>query len=90
MITSDRDEKIRISFYKNSYNIQSYLLGHKEFVTQFELIDDKSLVSVSGVSWIEICSGSLKVLILEFFIFCTVGFKGNSMGFGEFKGETTT
>lgn len=50
LITSDRDEKIRVSFYKNSYNIQSYLLGHGEFVTQIELIDDKNLVSVSGDS----------------------------------------
>jgi tRNA (guanine-N(7)-)-methyltransferase subunit TRM82 len=49
LITSDRDEKIRISFYPNAYNVQSYLLGHKEFVTQIHLIDDRNLVSVSGV-----------------------------------------
>jgi tRNA (guanine-N(7)-)-methyltransferase subunit TRM82 len=49
LITSDRDEKIRISFYQNANNVQSYLLGHKEFVTQIHLIDDRNLVSVSGV-----------------------------------------
>ena len=30
IITSDRDEKIRISCFPNSHNINSYLLGHKE------------------------------------------------------------
>ena len=30
IITSDRDEKIRISCFPNSFNINSYLLGHKE------------------------------------------------------------
>ena len=50
LITSDRDEKIRISYWPNSYNIHSYLLSHKEFVTQIELIDDNNLISCSGDS----------------------------------------
>ena len=36
LITSDRDEKIRISCFPNCYNIDSYLLGHKEFVSKIE------------------------------------------------------
>lgn len=48
LITSDRDEKIRISHWMNSYNIKSYLLGHKEFVTKIELINDQRLLSCSG------------------------------------------
>jgi WD40 repeat protein len=48
LITSDRDEKIRISHWMNSYNIKSFLLGHKEFVTQVELVDGKRLLSCSG------------------------------------------
>lgn len=51
MITSDRDEKIRSSRFPNSYNIDAYLLGHKEFVIQIGLIDASDrLVSASGDS----------------------------------------
>lgn len=47
VITCDRDEKIRISHYPNAYNIQSYCLGHKEFVTNIEVCG-KLLISASG------------------------------------------
>jgi len=50
LITSDRDEKIRISYFTNSYNIKSYLMGHKEFVTQIELVGSAKLISASGDS----------------------------------------
>lgn len=51
LLTADRDEKVRISSFKNSYNIKSFLLGHKEFVSQIELIDeDRKIVSASGDS----------------------------------------
>ncbi|XP_055071655.2 tRNA (guanine-N(7)-)-methyltransferase non-catalytic subunit wdr4 isoform X1 [Misgurnus anguillicaudatus] len=33
IITADRDEKIRISFRLQPYNIQAFCLGHKEFVS---------------------------------------------------------
>ncbi|KAJ1958814.1 hypothetical protein GGI12_004647, partial [Dipsacomyces acuminosporus] len=33
VLTCDRDEKLRVSKYPNSYNIQSFCLGHTEFVT---------------------------------------------------------
>ncbi|XP_012260961.2 tRNA (guanine-N(7)-)-methyltransferase non-catalytic subunit wdr4 [Athalia rosae] len=50
IITTDRDEKIRVSMYPNCYNILSYCLGHEKFVTNVkELPHDKSiLVSSSG------------------------------------------
>lgn len=47
IITCDRDEKIRVSHYPNAYNIQSYCLGHKEFVVNIHL-DGKLLISASG------------------------------------------
>ena len=37
LVTSDRDEKIRISYFTNSYNIKSYLMGHREYLS-FNLI----------------------------------------------------
>ncbi|KAK7080608.1 hypothetical protein SK128_026138 [Halocaridina rubra] len=50
IITSDRDEKIRVSHYPNSYNIESFCLGHREFVTQVDLLPGKEplLLSCSG------------------------------------------
>ncbi|XP_036401784.1 tRNA (guanine-N(7)-)-methyltransferase non-catalytic subunit wdr4 [Megalops cyprinoides] len=33
VITADRDEKIRVSFLRSPYNIQSFCLGHQEFVS---------------------------------------------------------
>lgn len=47
VITCDRDEKIRVSHFPNAYNIQSYCLGHREFVTNVEVCGDL-LISASG------------------------------------------
>ncbi|XP_059198284.1 tRNA (guanine-N(7)-)-methyltransferase non-catalytic subunit wdr4 [Centropristis striata] len=33
MITADRDEKIRVSHLRSPYNIQSFCLGHQQFVS---------------------------------------------------------
>lgn len=56
IITCDRDEKIRVSSYPNTYNIQSYCLGHKEFVNHLELLphNSKYLMSSSGDGTIKI------------------------------------
>ncbi|CAL7946395.1 unnamed protein product [Xylocopa violacea] len=50
IITTDRDEKIRVSMFPNSYNIVYYCLGHRKFVTNIlELPHDKSvLISCGG------------------------------------------
>lgn len=56
IITSDRDEKIKVSCYPNTYNIQSYCLGHKEFVKSIEILphNEKYLSSTSGDGHIKI------------------------------------
>ncbi|XP_076262936.1 tRNA (guanine-N(7)-)-methyltransferase non-catalytic subunit wuho [Rhynchophorus ferrugineus] len=48
IITCDRDEKIRVSCYPNSYNIISFCLGHKEFVSKLHLLKNNILLSASG------------------------------------------
>lgn len=56
VISCDRDEKIRISCYPNTYNIQTYCLGHKEFVNHIEFLphNEKYLTSTSGDGTIKI------------------------------------
>lgn len=56
IISSDRDEKIIVSCYPNTYNIQTYCLGHKEFVNHIELLphNDKYLTSTSGDGTVKI------------------------------------
>ncbi|XP_050343455.1 tRNA (guanine-N(7)-)-methyltransferase non-catalytic subunit wdr4 [Nymphalis io] len=50
IITSDRDEKIRVSCYPNAYNIQTFCLGHNEFVKHIEILPhaNEYLTSASG------------------------------------------
>jgi tRNA (guanine-N(7)-)-methyltransferase subunit TRM82 len=48
LVTCDRDEKIRVSHFPNCYNIQSYCLGHTEFVSSLVLVDIDLLLSGSG------------------------------------------
>ncbi|XP_022120535.2 tRNA (guanine-N(7)-)-methyltransferase non-catalytic subunit wuho [Pieris rapae] len=50
LISADRDEKIRVSCYPNTYNIQTYCLGHKEYVNHIEFLphNNKYLLSASG------------------------------------------
>lgn len=48
VITCDRDEKIRVSYFPNSYNIVCYCLGHEEFVLNLELYNSDVLISASG------------------------------------------
>ncbi|KAJ1502057.1 WD repeat-containing protein 4 [Coelomomyces lativittatus] len=50
VITGDRDEKIRVSHYPYGYHIETYCLGHTQFVSQVQL-DPKcptQLISAGG------------------------------------------
>lgn len=44
VVTCDRDEKIRVSCYPNSYNVYSYCLKHTEYVASIIYIKDQDLL----------------------------------------------
>ncbi|CAF3679410.1 unnamed protein product [Rotaria socialis] len=48
ILTTDRDEKIRLTHYPNAYNIEGFCLGHSEFVSHVKLIDQNHILSASG------------------------------------------
>ncbi|KAE8739361.1 hypothetical protein FOCC_FOCC015132 [Frankliniella occidentalis] len=56
ILTCDRDEKIRVSHFPNAYNIISYCLGHKEFVSSISLLPHNPtlLLSSSGDGTIQL------------------------------------
>ncbi|KAJ2793403.1 hypothetical protein H4R20_006549 [Coemansia guatemalensis] len=64
VLTCDRDEKLRISKYPNSYNIEAFGLGHKEFVTSVATMQAEPSIAATGsgdgtVRLWEITSGRL-------------------------------
>lgn len=54
ILTCDRDEKIRVTNYPSVYNIQTFLLGHTEFVNTCTFINNNQVVSGSGDSTIKL------------------------------------
>ncbi|KAI9248000.1 WD40-repeat-containing domain protein [Phascolomyces articulosus] len=50
IVTSDRDEHIRVSRYPNGYNIETFCLGHKDVVTYIQLLpwNEGLLISAGG------------------------------------------
>jgi len=51
IVTSDRDEKIKVSYYPHSYDIISYCMGHRSFISCLTLIEserDDELFAISG------------------------------------------
>jgi len=48
LITSDRDEKIRVSRYPQTFDIHAFCLAHREYVTRILICGQNLLVSGSG------------------------------------------
>ncbi|KAI8033999.1 tRNA (guanine-N(7)-)-methyltransferase non-catalytic subunit wuho [Drosophila gunungcola] len=48
IITCDRDDKIRVTNYPATFDIHSYCLGHREFVSGLALLTDQHIASASG------------------------------------------
>nr|CAD2156615.1 unnamed protein product [Meloidogyne enterolobii] len=50
VLTADRDEKIRISRFPQTYVIEGFYFGHTSFVKSIAFIDDNKLISGGGDS----------------------------------------
>ncbi|EDV47358.1 tRNA (guanine-N(7)-)-methyltransferase non-catalytic subunit wuho [Drosophila erecta] len=48
IITCDRDDKIRVTNYPATFDIHSYCLGHREFVSGLALLTEQHIASASG------------------------------------------
>ncbi|KAL2312510.1 tRNA (guanine-N(7)-)-methyltransferase non-catalytic subunit trm82 [Schizosaccharomyces pombe] len=48
IITSDKDEHIRISRFPNAFVIEGFCLGHEDFVSRMSLYDNRTLISGGG------------------------------------------
>ncbi|XP_045600347.1 tRNA (guanine-N(7)-)-methyltransferase non-catalytic subunit WDR4 [Procambarus clarkii] len=76
IITCDRDEKIRVSHYPNSYNIEAFCLGHREFVTQVDLLPKNNQLILS-------CSGDGTLRLWNYL-------KGECLACSDTREQTTT
>lgn len=69
IITCDRDEKIRITNYPESYLIECYCLGHEEYVAAVEFLptaSDETLISISGDQTLKLWQYQSGVELLNF------------------------
>ncbi len=48
ILTADRDEKIRVSYFPETFRIRGYLLGHTAFVSSFDVYNEETCVSCGG------------------------------------------
>ncbi|ODV89865.1 hypothetical protein CANCADRAFT_96682 [Tortispora caseinolytica NRRL Y-17796] len=54
ILSGDRDEHIRVSRYPDAYNIESYCLGSRDFVSALALTSDGNIVSGGGESLLRV------------------------------------
>ncbi|XP_037091104.1 tRNA (guanine-N(7)-)-methyltransferase non-catalytic subunit wuho-like [Pollicipes pollicipes] len=68
LVTCDRDEKIRLTCYPNTWTIDAYCLGHSEFVAALCLTSSGLLVSGGGVmmTLFEVMAGLYEVVMRLF------------------------
>ncbi|WBW75196.1 tRNA (guanine-N7-)-methyltransferase WD repeat subunit Trm82 [Schizosaccharomyces osmophilus] len=48
IVTSDRDEHIRISRFPSAYIIDGFCMGHEDFISRISLYDNSTLISGGG------------------------------------------
>lgn len=84
IFTCDRDEKVRISSFPNAYNIEGYLLAHKEFVIQIDQLDENKLISASGDSTIILWDFVQKKPLQEFNLQSLIKEESEKRGINKF------
>lgn len=60
IISADRDEKIRISNYPETFDIERFCFGHKSFLKRIIVLNDKKFVSIDQKN--EVCLWNLEKL----------------------------
>lgn len=67
IITSDRDEKIKISQYPDCHEIEAFCLGHTEFVSSINILphDENVLLSISGDGKIKLWNYKIGTLLKD-------------------------
>ena len=58
ILTSDRDEKVRISSYPDAFNVEGYLLGHTAYISSMDVIPSND--------WCVTCSGDGTVKLWDY------------------------
>eukprot|EP01133_Synstelium_polycarpum_P014485 gene14485-17089_t len=56
IMTSDRDEKIRVSKFPNAFDVETFCLGHTQFVSKMMILNGRPELLVSGAG-----DGSIKL-----------------------------
>ncbi|KAI8615659.1 hypothetical protein BC830DRAFT_1049044, partial [Chytriomyces sp. MP71] len=48
LLTSDRDEKIRVSLFPDTFEIEGFCLGHRGFITSIRVLPGRPDELISG------------------------------------------
>lgn len=62
ILTSDRDEKVRVSSFTNTYHVEGYLLGHSNFVSDVKIFKNYCLMGSKCVT----CGGDNTLRIFDY------------------------
>jgi len=59
IITTDRDEKIRVSKYPDTFEILTYCLGHREFISAFAILSNPATINTTTTSTTTTTTGTI-------------------------------
>ena len=84
-ITGDKDAKIRVSRYPDTFEIESFCLGHTSYVSHLSLLDETRLLSASGDGtlklWDALSGNMIKSVSVTESLICCMHTAGSSTYF---------